>query len=256
MNASQTARRALAALDLTSLAEDDTAGRIEALCASAAGPGGAPPAVCVYPEHVATARRALDAAGLKDVAVATVVNFPDGAADPGRVERETRRAVAAGAREIDVVLPWRALLAGKPDEARRVVEACRAACPGRPLKVILETGELAQAGAIRAAADLALDAGADFIKTSTGKVATGATPASARTMLEAIRAHGGQAGFKASGGVRTLADAATYLGLADEILGDGWADDPTHFRIGASGLLAEIRRVLGAVAEEDQETSP
>ena len=256
MDPSQAARRALAALDLTSLGEDDTAGRIEVLCASAAGPGGAPPAVCVYPEHVATARRALDATGLKDVAVATVVNFPDGAADPGRGERETRRAVAPGAREIDVVLPWRALLAGKPDEARRVVEACRSACPGRLLKVILETGELADAGAIRAAADLALDAGADFIKTSTGKVATGATPAAARTMLEAIRAHGGKAGFKASGGVRTLEDAATYLGLADEILGEGWADDPAHFRIGASGLLAEIRRVLGAVAEEDQETSP
>jgi len=246
---SQAARRALAALDLTSLGEDDTPGRIEALCASAAGPGGAPPAVCVYPEHIATARRALDARGLDGVAVATVVNFPDGAADPGRVERETRRAVAAGAQEIDVVLPWRTLLAGEPGEARRVVDACRAACSGRPLKVILETGELADVDAIRAASDLALEAGADFIKTSTGKVATGATPEAARTMLEAIRARGGRAGFKASGGVRTLEDAATYLGLADEILGDGWADDAAHFRIGASSLLAEIRRVLGDGAD-------
>jgi len=243
------ARRALAALDLTSLGEDDTPGRIGALCASANGPGGAPPAVCVYPEHIATARRALDAAGLADVAVATVVNFPDGAADPHRVTRETRRVVAAGAEEIDVVLPWRAFLAGERGQARGVIDACRSACPGRPLKVILETGELADAGVIRAAADLALEAGADFIKTSTGKVATGATPQAARTMLEAIRDHGGKAGFKASGGVRTLEDAATYLGLADGILGEGWTDDPAHFRIGASGLLAEIRGVLRAAGD-------
>jgi len=247
---SRVARRALAALDLTSLGEDDTPARIEALCASAAGPGGAPPAVCVYPEHIASARRALDERGLDGVAVATVVNFPDGAADPHRVERETRRAVAAGAQEIDLVLPWRAFLAGERGAARRVVDACRAACSGRPLKVILETGELADAGAIRAASELALAAGADFIKTSTGKGATGATPEAARTMLEAIRAHGGKAGFKASGGVRTLADAATYIALADEILGEEWTDDAAHFRIGASGLLAEIREVLGDGAEE------
>ncbi len=246
---SQVARRALAALDLTSLGEDDTPGRIEALCASAAGPGGAPPAVCVYPEHIATARHALDAAGLEDVAVATVVNFPDGAADPGRVMRETRRAVAAGAQEIDVVFPWRAFLAGEHRDVRGVIDACRSACPGRPLKVILESGEFGAPGALRAAAELALDAGADFIKTSTGKVATGATAEAAQIMLEAIRDRGGRAGFKASGGVRTLVDAAAYLRLADEILGEGWADDPAHFRIGASSLLAEIREVLGAAGD-------
>ncbi len=112
------------------------------------------------------------------------------------------------------------------------------------LKVILESGALGEAALVRRASELALDAGADFIKTSTGKAGTGATAAAATVMLEAIRDRGGRAGFKASGGVRSLDDAALYLGLADRLLGAGWAT-PQHFRIGASGLLGEIRRTLG-----------
>ena len=240
--------RALAALDLTSLGEDDSPQQIEALCASAAGPGGLPAAVCVYPEHIGTARRALDAAGAKAVKVATVVNFPDGSADADRVARETRRAVAAGADEVDMVLPWEALLAGDRESARRAVMAAREAAAGRVLKVILESGVLADAAVIRAASELALDAGADFIKTSTGKARIGATPEAARVMLETLRDRGGRAGFKAAGGVRSLADAATYLRLADDILGAGWAT-PGHFRIGASGLLTGIRVAFGAAGD-------
>jgi deoxyribose-phosphate aldolase len=239
------AARALAALDLTSLGEDDTPARIETLCASAVGPGGLPAAVCVYPEHIATARRALDAAGARGVKVATVVNFPDGSTNSERTAREARRAVAAGADEVDMVLPWTALLAGDRESARRCVTDCREATAGRVLKVILESGALAEPAVIRAASELALDAGADFIKTSTGKVAMGATPEAARVMLETLRDRGGRAGFKASGGVRSLQDAAIYLDLADEILGPGWAT-PAHFRIGASGLLADIRATFGA----------
>jgi len=241
------ARRALAALDLTSLGEDDTPAAIEALCASAVGAGGLPAAVCVYPEHVQTARRALEAAGAAGVRVATVVNFPDGSADAQRIARETRRAVAAGADEVDMVLPWRALAARDELAVSQCLAAAREACRDRPLKVILESGALAEPALVRRAAELALDAGADFIKTSTGKVATGATPEAATVMLEAIRDRGGKAGFKASGGVRTLADAALYLGLADRLLGPGWAT-PRHFRIGASGLLGEIRKALGGDA--------
>ena len=240
--------RALAALDLTSLGEDDSPQQIEALCASATGPGGLPAAVCVYPEHIGTARRALDAAGAKAVKVATVVNFPDGSADADRVARETRRAVAAGADEVDMVLPWEALLAGDRESARRAVMAAREAAAGRVLKVILESGVLADAAVIRAASELALDAGADFIKTSTGKARIGATPEAARVMLETLRDRGGRAGFKAAGGVRSLADAATYLRLADDILGTGWAT-PGHFRIGASGLLTGIRAAFGAAGD-------
>lgn len=241
--ATEIARRSLAALDLTSLGEDDTPAVIEALCASASGPGGRPAAVCVYPEHIVTAQRAL--AGV--VRVATVVNFPDGSADAARVARETRRAVAAGADEVDLVLPWRALLSGDEQAVRDVLAAGREAAGDRTLKVILESGALGEAARIRRAADLALEAGADFIKTSTGKVASGATAEAATVMLEAIRDHGGRAGFKASGGVRSLQDAALYLGLADRLLGPGWAG-PDHFRIGASGLLGEIRKALGGAA--------
>ena len=237
------ARRALAALDLTSLGEDDTPAHVRSLCAAAAGPGGLPASVCVYPEHIATARGALDAAGAQAVRVATVVNFPDGGDDPDRAARETRRAVAAGADEVDMVLPWRALAAGQAEVAARVVRACREASPGRVLKVILESGSLAEPALVRAASDLALECGADFIKTSTGKVPVGATPAAARVMLESIRDHGGRAGLKVSGGVRTLGDAAAYLQLADATMGPGWAT-PAHFRIGASGLLGEIRAAL------------
>ena len=240
----ETARRALAALDLTSLGEDDTPERVEALCASAVGPGGWPASVCVYPEHIGTVRRALDAAGATGVKVATVVNFPDGGDDPARASRETRRAVAAGADEVDMVLPWRALSSGDETVAARVVAACREASPDRVLKVILETGALGDPVLIRAASRLALDGGADFIKTSTGKVAIGASPGAARVMLEAIRERGGRAGLKVSGGVRTLADAAVYLELVDATMGAGWAT-PRHFRIGASGLLGEIRTALG-----------
>ena len=238
------ALRAIPLLDLTSLGDDDTPETIERLCGAAEGPGGPPAAVCVYPEHIGTARRALDARGLARVTVATVTNFPDGGADVERARRETRRAVAAGADEVDVVLPWRAWLAGDESTGRRLLAACRAASAGRILKVILETGELRDAEVIRAASLAALDAGADFIKTSTGKVAVNATPEAARVMLEAIRERG-RGGFKAAGGVRVVADAAAYLALADEILGAGWAD-PAHFRIGASALLGELRRALAA----------
>jgi deoxyribose-phosphate aldolase len=241
------ARRALAALDLTRLGEDDTPADIEALCASALGAGGLPAAVCIYPEHIQTAHRTLEALGASGVRVATVVNFPDGSADAKRVERETRRAVAAGADEVDMVLPWRALAAGDVHAVDECLAAAREASRGRVLKVILESGALSDPALVRRAAGLALDAGADFIKTSTGKAGTGATAEAATVMLEAIRERGSQAGFKASGGVRTLADAALYLGLADRLLGPDWAT-PRHFRIGASGLLGEIRKALGGDA--------
>ena len=240
------ARRALAALDLTSLGEDDDRARIEALCDAANTAHGVPAAMCVYPEWIATCRRRLHDLGLQQVAVATVVNFPEGAADPARVHRETRRALAAGAHEIDVVLPWRHLQAGDAAIARAVLDACREACgPNVRMKVILETGALETEALTREAAGIALDAGADFLKTSTGKVAVNATPEAARILLQASHARRGQCGFKAAGGIRTLADAAGYFALADDILGPHWAT-PERFRFGASSLLGEILAVLDA----------
>lgn len=236
------ARRMLGLLDLTSLGEADTPARIHALCTAALGPHGRPAAVCVYPEHVTTARQALAGSGVK---VATVVNFPDGGDDPARVDRETRRAIAAGADEIDMVLAWRALQAGNAAGARAGVEACRAACgPDIALKLILETGELATPALIRAASDIGLDAGVDFLKTSTGKVPVNATLEAAAIMLGAIAERGGRCGFKAAGGIRTPADAQAYIALAEDILGKEWVT-PGHFRIGASSLFDAILADLG-----------
>ena len=236
------AARILASLDLTSLGEGDTPEAIAKLCAAATG-GGHPAAVCVYPEHVTTARKTLAAAHAGDVAIATVVNFPDGGNDLARVLREMQRALAAGADEIDVVFPWRAHLGGDREGGVLMLQECKAICGKKILKAILETGELVDPLLVRELSIAAIGAGADFIKTSTGKVQVGATPAAARTMLECIRDCGGKTGFKAAGGIRTIADASSYLRLADEILGGGWAT-PARFRIGASGLLAELRAAL------------
>lgn len=236
------ATRLLPLLDLTSLGEDDTPARIRALCASARTPHGLPAALCVYPEHVTTVREALAGVAVK---VATVVNFPDGGDDPQRIARETRRALAAGADEIDLVLSWRALRAGEAARARAGVEACRAACgAGVALKLILETGELATPALIRQASELGLDAGVDFLKTSTGKAAVNATPEAAAVMLDAIAGRGGHCGFKAAGGIRTLADASTYLAMAEARLGREWIG-PQRFRIGASALFGDIVAALG-----------
>lgn len=240
MTPASLATRLLPLLDLTSLGEDDTPRRIHALCEQARR--ALPAAVCVYPEHVTTVRLLLQ--GLQ-VKVATVVNFPDGSADSARVERETRRAIAAGADEIDLVMPYRAMCAGEVDLARRSVVAARQACSGDVrLKLILETGELGSAERIRQAAQLGLDAGVDFLKTSTGKVAVNATAHAAEIILEAIAERGGHCGFKAAGGIRTLADAVVYFELARARLGEDWIT-PAKFRIGASALHGELAALAG-----------
>ena len=227
--------RLFAALDLTRLGDADTTADIEALCALAARCPVPPAAVCVHPEMIVSARRGLAERGLDTVVVATVVNFPDGGDDPARIEREIRRAGGAGAQEIDAVLPWRRLLDGNMASVSACLAAARRASGVLPLKIILETGELVTAERIRQASEMAVEAGADFIKTSTGKAATNATPAAAEIMLTVLAEHGGCCGFKAAGGIRAPAQAAVYFELADRLLGEDWAC-PQHFRLGASGL--------------------
>ncbi|MEX1994328.1 MAG: deoxyribose-phosphate aldolase [Steroidobacteraceae bacterium] len=239
---SATIERLLAVLDHTSLGEVDTPAMIERLCRDAAAGATRPAAVCIYPEHIVTARRVLDAAGAAQVAVATVVNFPDGANNPGRALRETRRAIAAGADEIDLVFPWRAYVSGDREAGPLMLQQCKASCGTRPLKVILETGELGDPLLIREVCGTALEAGADFVKTSTGKGRVGATLDAAQVMLECL-CERGRGGFKAAGGVRTLTQAAAYLELADRICGAGWAT-AARFRIGSSALLGEARAAL------------
>lgn len=227
-----TARRALSLLDLTDLSDNADEAGLAALCARAVGEPVPVAAICIWPRFVAQARTML---GRAPVRIATVVNFPQGEATGAEVLAETQGAVAAGADEIDLVLPWRAFLAGDAAGAEAMVGAVKEACGDKRLKVILETGEYPDLDKVRAASELAIAAGADFIKTSTGKTAHSASLPAARTMLEVIAAAGQPVGLKPSGGIRTLADAAGYLELADAIMGPGWAT-PETFRFGASGL--------------------
>jgi deoxyribose-phosphate aldolase len=229
-------REMVALVDLTSLTGEETDADIAALCEQAQTPAGPVAAVCVYGPYVARAVAGLEGAGIP---VAAVANFPEGDLDADRAVRETEQAVQDGAREVDVVLPWRAFLAGDRAGAMAVIEATREACPVL-LKVILESGRLQEPDVIGAAARDALAVGADFVKTSTGKLQPAATLPAAAVMLEAVRDHG-IGGFKASGGIRTAEDAAAYLELADALFGPGWAT-PATFRFGASSLLDDLLR--------------
>ena len=240
------ARLALRCLDLTSLNDADTEADVASLCARAPGPFGDTAAVCVWPRFAAMARRQVPAG----IAVAVVANFPDGGADIARAVQDTQAIVSAGAQEVDVVLPYARLMAGDDAAVAALLQAVRAACPGLTLKVILETGVLQTEALIRRASELSIEAGADFLKTSTGKTPVSATLGAARTMLQAIAADPAAAtrvGFKASGGIRTVAEAATYFSLVQEILGPQ-ALTPARLRIGASSLLGDIEAVLGGAA--------
>lgn len=222
----------IALLDLTSLNDDDTDARIVALCEKAATPRGPVAAVCVFGRFGALAVRELRTTPIK---VATVANFPAGDDDPVAAAREVAASVADGADEVDVVAPWRAHLAGDGEAVGRLVRACVDAVGGKTLKVILETGSHPDAATTRAMADAALDAGADFLKTSTGKHGQGATPEAFGLLLDAVKA-AGHGGVKASGGVRTADQVDAYLAQATERLGADWIS-ADHVRFGASGLL-------------------
>jgi len=245
MDSQQAARlaagTALACLDLTSLNDGDTEADVIKLCARAHGAHGAVAAVCVWPRFAALARRELP----EGIAVAAVANFPAGGADIERAVRDTHAIVEAGAQEVDVVLPFAHLMRGDERAVVDLLAAVRTACDGLALKVILETGVLVSDAHIARASQLGLDAGADFLKTSTGKTPISATPQAATVMLNAIAAdpRRERAGFKASGGIRTVADATVYFALVEQILGAS-ALTPKRFRIGASSLLNDIEAVL------------
>ncbi|WP_234186939.1 deoxyribose-phosphate aldolase [Shinella sp. NM-101] len=247
--AKETARKALSLLDLTDLGETCDAAAIERLYEEARTPFGTVAAICIWPRFVAQARGLLGKG--HSVKIATVVNFPAGDLPVADVVAETRQAIADGADEIDLVIPYRAFIRGDEAAVTEMVTAVKAACtPPVILKAILETGELKDPALIREASDLAIAAGSDFLKTSTGKAVVNATLPAARIMLAAIRESGRPVGFKPAGGVRTVVDAGEYLALAASILGEGWAT-PRTFRFGASALLGDVLSVLA-----DQPASP
>ena len=236
------AERVLPLLDLTSLNDTDSEAGIYQLCRRAMGPFGSVAAVCVWPRFIPLCRKWLDGSGVR---IAAVTNFPHGRADADCALAETRAALDYGADEVDLVFPYTAWLNGDVEVATNLVAACRSACgPSVTLKVIIETGCLFSTANIEQASRDAIAAGADFIKTSTGKVQVNATLEAAAAMLSVIKASGRSVGFKAAGGVRTTAQAAAYLVLADHLLGASWAT-PASFRFGASGLLDDLTKRLG-----------
>ena len=235
------ARQMIGLIDLTNLDDRCHADAIDALCAAAMQHEVA--AVCVWPDFVAQAAAAVSGSPVR---VATVVNFPTGEERAFAGSRLTAGCVDDGADEIDVVLPYRAFAAGDLDHCSDVLRATRLATAGTAhLKVILETGELVEAALVATASRFAIEHGADFIKTSTGKSPVSATPEAVSTMLDAIAEADRTVGIKPSGGIRTVADAELYLGLAEHRLGTDWPT-PETFRFGASSLLDAL---LGAMRE-------
>ncbi|MBD1390383.1 deoxyribose-phosphate aldolase [Neiella sp. HB171785] len=238
------ARKVVSLMDLTALNDTDTDTSVVELCQRASSPVGQTAAVCVWPQFVHIAKYALAQADAAAIKVATVVNFPHGNSDIAQAVAETQAAIAAGAAEVDLVYPYRQAIQGNLDIGRDMVGAVKAECGTKVrLKVILETGEL-PTDLIAQLSQQVIAEGADFIKTSTGKVPVNATLEAARIMLEAIRRSGGSCGFKAAGGIRTLEQADAYLELAEQICGRSWVVS-SHFRFGASGLLDDVLRHCG-----------
>lgn len=238
---------AIAMMDLTTLEGMDSPGKVRQLCQKARAPLAARPdlpscaAVCVYPDLVPIAVEALAGSSVAVAAVAT--GFPSGRTDRQTKLRETKLAVRAGAAEIDMVIDRGAFFAGKLQKVADEIAAVKEACGSAHLKVILETGELATYDNVAVAARLALQAGCDFLKTSTGKVSPASTLPMVLLLLQLVRDHylatGQMVGVKAAGGIRTAKDALKYLVLVHETCGDRWLD-AQYFRFGASSLLNDV----------------
>ncbi len=238
---------AISMIDLTTLEGQDTPGKVRALCAKARHPDPSDPgcpsvaAVCVYNDLVGVAVDALAGSGLHVAAVATA--FPSGRASRAVKLADTSEAVAAGADEIDMVIDRGAFLCGHYLQVVDEIVAVKQVCGQAHLKVILETGELATYDNVRRASWLAMIAGADVIKTSTGKISPAATRPVTMVMLQAVRDFrertGRQVGVKAAGGIRTSKDALRYLVLVNEVAGPDWLS-PDWFRFGASSLLNDL----------------
>jgi deoxyribose-phosphate aldolase len=253
-------------IDLTTLEGADTPGKVRAMCAKARRPDPADPAVppvaavCVYPDLVPVAKAELAGSTVGIASVATA--FPSGRASLAVKLADTADAVAGGATEVDMVIDRGAFLAGRYGLVYEEIVAVKQACGDAHLKVILETGELVTLDNVARASWLAMLAGADFIKTSTGKVSPASTPPVALVMLTAVRDYaqmtGHRVGVKVAGGIRTAKDAIRYLVLVSETAGADWLT-PDLFRIGASSLLNDLlmqraKQLTGVYSDPDDFT--
>lgn len=224
-------------LDLTRLEDNDAIENIEELCRKAQTPFGNVAAVCIYPAFVKHAKLMLENTSIR---IATVANFPGGDYSCGETLNIINNALQSGADEVDVVLPYPDFLAQKYEAVYDFLVQCRQVCENKLMKVILETGALQKPELIKRAAEIAAEAGADFLKTSTGKIKVGASLEAAKIMLQVIQQQEDRnIGLKISGGVRTVVEAKKYWDLVVKTMGVEWIS-PRTFRIGASALLDDI----------------
>lgn len=253
---------AIRMMDLTTLEGADTPGKVAALCAKGIRPDPADSsipsvaAICVYPSMVRAAVEHLRGTDVRVASVATA--FPSGQSFLDVKLTETREAVAAGADEIDMVIDRGAFHAGEFARVSDEIAAVKVACGAAHLKVILETGELGSYDEVRLASDIAMRAGADFIKTSTGKIAPAATLPVTLVMLEAIRDFfydtGRRIGMKPAGGIRTAKEALAWLVMLAETLGDDWMT-PDLFRFGASTLANDVLMQIVKIADGNYQSA-
>lgn len=246
MTLSTTAKTILHLIDLTSLNDDDSEESIILLCQKACSEVGNVAAICVYPKFIKIAHSTLQKCPIKDIKIATVINFPAGEDNIEKVILDTQEAVNLGANEVDLVFPYKQFIKGNTKLASSMIKACKKACGEHVLlKVIIESGELKQQALIESACQIAISAGADFIKTSTGKVKINATLQAAEIILACIsRSKNKAIGFKAAGGISSVEEAEKYLNLAETIMGSEWIK-ASHFRFGASSLLNDVLKKLG-----------
>lgn len=220
-------------IDLTRLNDDDNDTTITELCQQASSPLGKVAAICIYPTFISLAKHLQPT-----INVATVCNFPSGNQSLELTLKEIQQAIELGADEIDLVFPYQAFLKGDTNYCERFIQQCRLATL-KPLKIILETGAFPNQIQIAAATKVAINSGADFIKTSTGKIKLGASLEAAEAILTTIKQVNPNTGFKVSGGVATIEQARTYINLAKRLLGADYIT-PNHFRIGASRLVKQL----------------
>jgi deoxyribose-phosphate aldolase len=241
-----TALKTLGLIDLTSLNDNDTDKAIIALCNKTKTQYGSVPAICIYSRYISLARETLNKIN-PDVKIATVTNFPHGGADLELALYETKLAINRGANEVDIVFPYHYLKNGDTQIGRQMVTDAKKICGDKILKVIIESGELKTPELIKLASNISIEAGADFIKTSTGKVAVNATLEATEIMLNCIKTSGKRCGFKAAGGIKSVAEAGQYLELTARIMGKEWIN-ANNFRFGASSLLGDVMNVLDGKA--------
>ncbi len=248
MNESNYASLALSCLDLTSLNDNDSESTINDLIDKAFTPYGQVAAICIYSQFVPFAKETLANHG-KALKIATVVNFPNGEQSPDEVLKETESALQNGADEIDLVIPYSSFIRGDHIRVIDTVSAAHSVTLGNaPLKVIIESGVLNTESLIRKASEICIDNGADFVKTSTGKVPINATLPAAEYILKTIAESGKAVGFKAAGGIGDTETAGKYIELAKSIMSDNYVTADT-FRFGASSLLKNLLLNLSGQSE-------